>query len=60
MTTRVKGYPFEVKRAGEPVRVALADQVKSLDWLRHNATRRGRASAARLAEVKAKLPALIG
>ena len=40
VTSRVKGYPFEVGIPdGLPVGgVILADQVKSLDWRRRNAT----------------------
>jgi mRNA interferase MazF len=59
-TTRIKGYPFEVRLSGEPPSVALADQVKSQDWRARNATRKGRVTAAELAEVRAKLIALIG
>ncbi len=59
-TTRSKGYPFEVVLAGDPPSVALADQVKSQDWRARGATRKGRVSAAELAELRAKLIALIG
>ena len=59
-TTRIKGYPFEVALAGSPPSVALADQVKSQDWRARHALRKGRASAAELAELRAKLIALIG
>ena len=59
-TTRIKGYPFEVALAGSPASVALADQVKSQDWRARDALRKGRASAAELAELRAKLIALIG
>lgn len=40
VTSQVKGYPFEVAiPGGLPVAgVILADQVKSLDWRRRNAT----------------------
>jgi mRNA interferase MazF len=58
-TTRIKGYPFEVGLAGTPASVVLADQVKSQDWRARGATRKGRVSAAELAEVRAKLVALI-
>lgn len=39
VTSKVKGYPFEVKLpAGLPVEgVILADQIKSLDWLSRSA-----------------------
>ena len=58
-TTRIKGYPFEVALTGAPARVVLADQVKSQDWRARNAMRKGRVTAAELAEVRAKLRALI-
>jgi mRNA interferase MazF len=58
-TTRVKGYPFEVALAGNPPSVVLADQVKSQDWRARKATRKGQVSPAELAEVRAKLIALI-
>ncbi len=59
-TTRIKHYPFEVAIAGEVPSVVLADQVKSQDWRARNATRKGRVSPIELAEVRAKLRALIG
>jgi mRNA interferase MazF len=58
-TTRIKGYPFEVALAGAPARVVLADQVKSQDWRARGATRKGCVSPAELAEVRAKLIALV-
>ena len=60
LTTQVKGYPFEVEIAGTRAGAALADQVKSLDWVVRKASRKGRASSAELAEVRAKAIALIG
>lgn len=60
MTTRAKGYPFEVVVAGTRAGVVLADQVKSLDWRVRNASRKGRVSDAELIEVRAKIVALIG
>lgn len=60
MTTQIKGYPFEVEIAGEPPSVVLADQVKSLDWRARQATLKGRVSEPELAEVRAKILALIG
>lgn len=60
LTTQVKGYPFEVEIAGARAGAALADQVKSLDWVARKASRKGRASAAELAEVRAKAIALLG
>lgn len=40
VTRQVKGYPFEVAipEGGGLAGVVLADQVKSLDWRRRNAT----------------------
>jgi mRNA-degrading endonuclease toxin of MazEF toxin-antitoxin module len=40
--------------------VVLADQVKSLDWRVRQATRKGVASVDELADVRAKIFALIG
>jgi mRNA interferase MazF len=60
MTTQIKDYPFEVLIAGAPPSVVLADQVKSLDWRMRKAKRKGAVSAEELAEVRAKIQALIG
>jgi len=60
LTTQIKNYPFEVLIGGSPPSVVLADQVKSLDWRIRNARRKGRVTAERLAEVRAKVRALIG
>ena len=60
MTTHVKGYPFEVLIAGERPSAALADQVKSLDWVVRKAKHKGRASSVEMAEVRAKIIALVG
>lgn len=59
MTTEVKGYPFEVVVTATPPSVVLADQVKSLDWRMRNAVCKGRVPTAVLAEVRAKVRALI-
>jgi mRNA interferase MazF len=60
MTTQVKNYPFEVLISGSPQRVVLADQIKSLDWRVRKVKRKGAVSAEELAEVRAKIVALIG
>ncbi len=60
MTAQIKGYPFEVMIAGARPSAALADQVKSLDWVARKANRKGRVSPAELAEARAKAMALIG
>ncbi|HTH97625.1 MAG TPA: endoribonuclease MazF [Stellaceae bacterium] len=59
-TTQIKGYPFEVPLAGSPRSAVLADQVKSMDWRKRNARRKGHASAAELAMIRGKLRALVG
>ena len=60
MTTQIKNYPFEVVIGGPKPSAILVDQVKSLDWRERRARRKGALSAAELAEVRAKLRALIG
>lgn len=60
MTTQIKGYPFEVRIAGDTDSSVLADQVKSLDWRARRAKLKSRISAAELAEVRAKVMALVG
>lgn len=60
MTTQIKGYPFEVLIAGTRPSAVLSDQIKSLDWRKRNATRKGRVTALELSEVRAKSKALIG
>ena len=60
LTTKLKGYPFEVLLAGSKPSAALADQVKSLDWRAREAQRKGKISDNELAEIRAKARALIG
>lgn len=60
ITTRIKGYPFEVELAGEPPSAVLSDQVKSVDWVARRALFRTRASSRELAEVRSRVRALIG
>lgn len=60
MTSRIKGYPFEVVVSEEPPSAVLADHVKSLDWRAQKATRKGKASPLVLAEVQAMIRALLG
>jgi len=60
MTTQIKNYPFEVIVMGGRPSAILADQVKSLDWRKRRATRKGAISTAELDEVRAKIRALIG
>lgn len=60
MTSQIKNYPFEVRISGASPSAVLADQVKSLDWRQRRAKRKGTISPAELAEVRAKIRALIG
>jgi mRNA interferase MazF len=59
MTTKIKGYPFEVVLAGSAPSAALADQVKSLDWRARKARKKGAASKAEVALALAKARALL-
>jgi mRNA interferase MazF len=59
-TTRLKGYSLEVKLPGTPPSVGLADQVRNQHWRARKAKRKGRVGPAVLAELRAKLGALIG
>jgi mRNA interferase MazF len=60
LTTQIRDYPFEVRITGTPPAVVVADQLKSLDWRVRKATCKGAVSADELAEVRAKILALIG
>ena len=59
LTTRAKGYPFEVPIDGEPRSVALADHVKSLDWRNRGARPKGRVTADELAAIVAVIGELV-
>ena len=59
MTSRIKGYAFEVVVSEDPPSAILADQIKSLDWRARRASRKGRVSDDALAEVQAKIRALL-
>ena len=62
VTTRVKGYPFEVGLEGvEGLQgVILADQIKSLDWKARRAEKVGRASGKIVDEVLGLVGLLVG
>ena len=62
ITSHVKGYPFEVALpAGLSVQgVVLSDQVRCLDWRARQAEFAARLSRDKVAEVLAKLGALLG
>ena len=60
ITHQVKGYPFEVLLSGSGASgAALADQVKSLDWKTRQAERKGQATPVEMAEIRAKIKALL-
>lgn len=59
LTTKLKGYPFEVAISQNPPSAILADQIKNLDWRARKARRKGEVTAAVLADVRAKLKALL-
>ncbi|MET3794701.1 endoribonuclease MazF [Aquamicrobium terrae] len=59
LTTKLKGYPFEVVISQNPPSAILADQIENLDWRTRKARRKGEVTAAVLADVRAKLKALL-
>ena len=60
MTTKIKGYPFEVLTDVDGTASAvLSDQVKSLDWKVRRAQKKGVVASAVIAEVRAKIKALL-
>jgi mRNA interferase MazF len=46
LTTKLKGYPFEVLISPNPPSAILADQIKNLDWRVRKAKHKGKVSAA--------------
>ena len=60
LSTKIKGYPFEVKAmVDDQEGVVLSDQVKSLDWKTRGAKKKGTVAEVVLAEVRAKIKALL-
>lgn len=60
LTTQEKGYPFEVVMHGQRIHgTILADQVKSLDWRARGARFEEKAPVSVIADVLAKIEALI-
>ena len=60
VTQQIKGYPFEVVLSGAGTTgAALADQVKSLDWQSREAERKGSVTPGELADIKARIRALL-
>lgn len=60
MTTQIKNYSFDVIIAGATLSAVLADQIESVDWRKRRAKRKGTIAAVELAEVSARIRALIG
>jgi mRNA interferase MazF len=59
MTTRIKGYVFEIVVSRKPPSAILADQIRSFDWRVRQAARKGIVEPRVLAEVRAKIKALL-
>lgn len=62
LTTRVKGWPFEVNAETELAGakgVVLSDQIKALDWRARNGELTARAAKKVVAEVLARLKVLL-
>ena len=59
MTTKIKGYPFEVIIKSNRKSAVLSDQVKSLDWRKRNAQFKGQITAHELEDVCAKIKAIL-
>lgn len=60
VTQQIKSYPFEVVLSGAGTTgAALADQVKSLDWQSREAERKGSVAPGELADIKARIRALL-
>ena len=62
ITSRVKGYPFEVllPEDGKVTGAVLSDQIKSLDWKARKAKLITKTSPEVIAEVLGKIGALVG
>jgi len=59
MSSRIKGYVFEVVVSRTPPSVVLTDQLKSLDWRARRATFKNAVSVEILQDVQAKIKALL-
>lgn len=60
VTSKVKGYPFEVIVTGRKIKgVILSDQVKSLDWKARKASFAEKAADSSISETQAKLLLLL-
>lgn len=59
MTTKIKGYPFEVVITSSQKSVVLADQIKSLDWVARKASLKAKITVTQLEEIRKKAILLI-
>jgi mRNA interferase MazF len=59
MSSKIKGYVFEVIVSRIPPSVVLADQIKSLDWRARGANFKSAVSPEVLLDVQAKIKALL-
>ncbi|MCC2595301.1 type II toxin-antitoxin system PemK/MazF family toxin [Pusillimonas sp. MFBS29] len=59
ISTDIKGYPFEVILDSDRPVAVLSDQIKSIDWAHASISHHGRAGVTELAQVRAKLLALV-
>ena len=60
LSTKIKGYPFEVLIEGDKDSVALSDHVKSLDWNARRSEYKTKVSQDELEQIQTKLASLIG
>lgn len=60
MSSKIKGYAFEVVLSRAPPSIVLADQLKSLDWCARGASFKDAVPSEVLADVQAKIKALLG
>lgn len=60
LTTKIKGYPFEIAIKSKKDGVALADHVKSLDWQAGKAKFKSKVTQDELKEIREKLGLLFG
>ena len=59
MTTKIKGYPFEVEIAGATKNVALSDQITCVDWKTRKIAYKDKATTIEIDLVRSKLKVLI-
>lgn len=59
MTTKIKGYPFEVEIAGTVKNVVLSDQLTCVDWQARKIAYKGKAAAHEVDLVRSKLKVLV-